>query len=412
MKTKLLLVTFFLISFISFTQNTYVPDDNFEQYLIDFGYDTGPLDDYVLTANINTVTFLDMQFLGISDLTGIEDFDALQILRCSFNQITSLNLSQNTSLTWLECLNNQLVNLDLSQNTLLTTLDCSSNKITTLNISQNTLLTNLICRDNLLTSLDVSQNTELTSLSCSTNQLTNIDVSKNKSLKFLDCDNNQFSNLSLTQNTELTNLNCYDNQLSALDVSQNTALIFLYCFNNQLLNLDLSQNNVLSQLSCSDNQLTNLDLSQNTELAVLICESNDLNQLDIKNGNNSIINTFRATDNPNLECIQVDNVAYSTTNWTNIDTQTFFSEDCDYLAIEDFAVVGFKMFPNPIYDVINIIIKDDADFSIFNINGELLKKGKLLKGYNEVDILHLTGGLYLLNIKTDKRFLNKKLIKL
>ena len=38
-------------------QVTYIPDDNFEQALINLGYDN-ILDDYVLTANINTITHL------------------------------------------------------------------------------------------------------------------------------------------------------------------------------------------------------------------------------------------------------------------------------------------------------------------------------------------------------------------
>ena len=39
-------------------QNTYVPDDNFEQALIDLGYDSGSLDDYVPTANISSISNL------------------------------------------------------------------------------------------------------------------------------------------------------------------------------------------------------------------------------------------------------------------------------------------------------------------------------------------------------------------
>ena len=51
---------------------TYVPDDNFEQKLIDLGYDN-ILDDYVATANINNVSSLYIANFNISDLTGIED---------------------------------------------------------------------------------------------------------------------------------------------------------------------------------------------------------------------------------------------------------------------------------------------------------------------------------------------------
>jgi hypothetical protein len=54
MKTRTLLSTtvFLLCSLILQAQTTYVPDDNFEQALIDYGYDD-VLDDYVLTSNIS-----------------------------------------------------------------------------------------------------------------------------------------------------------------------------------------------------------------------------------------------------------------------------------------------------------------------------------------------------------------------
>ena len=47
---------------------TNVPDDNFEQALIDLGYDD-TIDDFVITANISGVTFLDVGEKDISDLT-------------------------------------------------------------------------------------------------------------------------------------------------------------------------------------------------------------------------------------------------------------------------------------------------------------------------------------------------------
>jgi hypothetical protein len=60
---------------------TYVPDDNFENELIEQGYDA-VLDDSVTTANIDTVINLDVSSLNISDLTGIEDFTSLTRLDC------------------------------------------------------------------------------------------------------------------------------------------------------------------------------------------------------------------------------------------------------------------------------------------------------------------------------------------
>jgi Leucine-rich repeat (LRR) protein len=145
-------------------QNTYVPDDNFEQALIDLGYDD-TLDDYVLTENISGLTSLSVGEKDIVDLTGIAGFTALTWLDCSDNQLTNLDVSSNTALTYLNCENNQLTSLDVSANTALTSLYCGANQLTSLDVSNNTALFNLWCYGNQLSSLDVSANTVLGSLS-------------------------------------------------------------------------------------------------------------------------------------------------------------------------------------------------------------------------------------------------------
>ena len=61
---------------VKWMAQTYVPDDNFENELLEQGYDA-VLDDSVTTANIDTVKYLDLSSLNISDLTGIEDFISL-----------------------------------------------------------------------------------------------------------------------------------------------------------------------------------------------------------------------------------------------------------------------------------------------------------------------------------------------
>ena len=71
---------------ISLAQQTYIPDDNFEQALIDKGYDE-VLDDSVFTNNIKTILLLEIVSLKIKDLTGIESFSSLVKLDCSFNRI-------------------------------------------------------------------------------------------------------------------------------------------------------------------------------------------------------------------------------------------------------------------------------------------------------------------------------------
>ncbi len=57
----------------------------------------------------------------------------------------------------------------------------------------------------------------------------------------------------------------------------------------------------------------------------------------MKNGNNINFSTFHAWGNPNLTCIQVDDVSWAITNWTNrVDSTATFSEDCGpYVYIPD-----------------------------------------------------------------------------
>ena len=106
----------------------------------------------------------------------------------------------------------------------------------------------------------------------------------------------------------------------------------LNCGSNQLTSLDLSQNIYIDELECSFNQITYLDLSNNTELTKIYIDDNQLTYLDLRNGNNSNILDFYASYNPNLTCINVDNIAWSTSNWLvssyQIDSQHYFSNNC------------------------------------------------------------------------------------
>ncbi len=212
--------------------STYVPDDNFEQRLIQLGYDSGPLDNYVLTANINALTTLDLGLQGISDLTGIEDFIALETLYCNANQLTELDVSANVNLA------------------------------------------TLVCNANLLTSLDLSQNINLTLVSCTSNNLSSI-------------------------------------------VFGNPSILF--------------------ELYITSNSFTGFDASDLTSLGAFRCQNNQLTSLNLKNGNNTGLVVFKATGNPGLNCIDVDDAAYSAANWTDIDAGTSFSTDCTGIYVDHTA---------------------------------------------------------------------------
>ena len=163
MKTTLLFLCVFLSASL-FGQYTQIPDADFEQWLFDYGHDN-VIDGQVLTNNINWIEELTMLpgqlAYEISDLTGIEDFVSLKSLAIPDNNLTSIDVSQNTALESLNCGGNQLTSLDVSQNTALTYLNCAQNQITSLDLTSNTALTTLVCSLNPMTSLDLSTNSAL-----------------------------------------------------------------------------------------------------------------------------------------------------------------------------------------------------------------------------------------------------------
>jgi len=108
---KLALIIICLPLFVA-AQFTFVPDDNFEQALINLGVDW-IFDDYVETAGIDTITYLYVFGQNIAELTGIEDFISLIGLSCSDNAFTTLDLSNNPNLFEVNCSINQLTSLDV-----------------------------------------------------------------------------------------------------------------------------------------------------------------------------------------------------------------------------------------------------------------------------------------------------------
>ena len=83
----------------------------------------------------------------------------------------------------------------------------------------------------------------------------------------------------------------------------------------------------LTELFCYSNQLSSLNLSNNTQLFEVSCGSNQLTYIDLRNGNNSGLWYFQSMNNPGLNCIDVDDVAYCEYNFA-VDSWTSFSNNC------------------------------------------------------------------------------------
>ena len=84
-------------------QITNIPDQNFEQHLINEGIDSdGTINGQVLTSDISDVENLDLSWKNLTDLTGIEAFESLKVLDISHSYLnyfsTPLDLSTLISL--------------------------------------------------------------------------------------------------------------------------------------------------------------------------------------------------------------------------------------------------------------------------------------------------------------------------
>ena len=119
------------------------------------------------------------------------------------------------------------------------------------------------------------------------------------------------------------------NQITTIDVSQNDSLKILYCDTNNLTSLDVSNNTILTGLICASNNLISLNLNNTNNVNFDISSTGWWSNIPPNNYSHPGFNT---TNNPELNCIDVDSISWANANWTvsndNIDSTMFFSTNC------------------------------------------------------------------------------------
>ena len=390
-KTLLLTVALSAVGFGAMAQDVNIPDANFKAYLVGNSLINTNSDTEIQVSEAAAFTGnIFGNNLGITDLTGVEAFTAIEGLYVRDNDLGMLDVSGNVAMTYLDCRNTGISALDLSSNVALTGVDCMQNNLTTLDLSNNPDIWAVHCSDNDLTSLDISSNPLLSNFSCDNNDLTSIDVSNNSALVYFVC---------------------HFNDLTEIDLSNCTVLAHFSCAGNNISELDFSNNLGLGNLYTAQNDITILDLGVNTSLQVLNTSDCNLSILNIANGNNVNFSLFNTIGNPNLDCIQVDDSAWSTANWTNIDGTSSFSLDCNYpLALNE---VDFdqkiSLYPNPTSSQLNIEVKGNIiSTTVVDAMGSVLEVSLTS---NSIDVSTLANGVYVLQVETDKGIARKKFIK-
>ena len=288
---KLFYIIFLLSSSILNAQYTPIPDSNFEQYLIDHGLDPdNTINGQVLTSAIDTVKLLDLNSSHapfISDLSGIEDFIALERLDISGQLIDTLHLNGNLRLKSLNAFACLLMYLDLSRNDSLQYLNlfyAGSSQMSSrvlLDITHLHQLDTLITGSNFYDILDLTHNTRLRFLIYSNtnfndrvgfyNQLDTLDLSANTLLEHLELNFIPIAHLILPPAPNLTWLELADQDFTSINLASYPQLQHLSLLHNtQLTSIDISNNTNLRYLNVNKCRLTGIDVTHNPMLEDLI----------------------------------------------------------------------------------------------------------------------------------------------
>jgi hypothetical protein len=180
-----------LISYSANSQIVNIPDPNFKNAILLQNPDIDANNDgEIQVSEAEATDDLSVNGANINDLTGIEAFINITFLDCSSNNLTSIDVSNNTALEIFECYENQL---------------------TTIDISNNPEIYQFECRFNQLTTIDIGNNPNLVLLSIGDNNIPQLDLGNNPSLFILECRNMPIQELDLSNNTVLESLVCTDN---------------------------------------------------------------------------------------------------------------------------------------------------------------------------------------------------------
>lgn len=285
-KILLTLTAIIAFGFIIKAQNVTFNDPNLKQRIVLHGQNvtggvTGPNISIIDADNNGEISIVEAQaYTGrlylnqngsnfYTDLTGVEEFTAITELFCENNQMTTLSVSAHPDLTALYCDNNQISSINLSANTDLEYLDMGNNDLTTLDLSSNTNIETVVVDNNSITSIDISTVTSIEQLDISYNPITSINFAS-----------------ATTTNLEYINI-----------------------VNTDFVNIDVS-----SQISLNSFYANNCSV---------------LEMIDIKSGYNSSMGDMYAINNPNLDCIKVDDpaVALANVDWIK-DATASYSLDC------------------------------------------------------------------------------------
>lgn len=413
------------------------------------GYNPAPTFDLTNNLLIKHIILYGLENILSLDLTNNVLLETIDV---SSNSLTNININACINLKELDLLYCPITNIDLSNNQNLEKLQLSGLDLTSLNINNNLALKEIALLNIQFTSLDFSNNINLEEILLRNIPFTSLDFSNNINLKEITLRNlggpiTVFNSLLFSNNINLKKLivdlvsfyptvNLQNNlQLETcvlqaaglfyLDVLNNISLKILRIDDNFFNDIDIQNLNQLQIFGCSYNNISSLNFDNHPFLEVLYCDNNNLQNLSIQNGANSLLNgvidgtptndRFIATNNPNLRCIYVDDVANCNTNWLSKDPTSYYVstvQECNLLSTTTTLNSKFTLSPNPVENFLNISTPIDVEIysiKIFTIDGKQIQVN--YNNFEQLDLSNLVTGIFTIEITTNFGKYFKKLIK-
>ncbi|WP_431135518.1 hypothetical protein [Psychroserpens mesophilus] len=222
-------------------QTILIPDYEFERYLIDDGIDSNLTPDgEIAISDICDVTALNISNYDIASFEGLQYFSNLTSFYLYNNQsqnLDSIDFSGNILLSNIDVIiAPNLSSIVVNQNVNLETLQVfsQSNAFTSIDVSNNLSLTELLLGNNNLTELNIQNNDFITFLALSSNPLSELNLSNLSALNTLVTFNTNIEYIDLTHNPNLQ---------TWLGDNGNLRLVYLNNGANEILTyLDLRNN--------------------------------------------------------------------------------------------------------------------------------------------------------------------------
>ena len=170
--------------------------------------------------------------LKINSTVGLEKIPNLRQLNLIYNNLSSIDLTNQKKLISLDLHLNNLSSINLSNQKELRNLSLGSNKLSSINLTNQKELAWLYLDSNNLSSVNLANQTKLTSLSLSSNKLSSINLANQKELARLYLDSNNLSSVNLANQTKLTILSLSYNNLSSINLTSLRSLSSAFLNNN------------------------------------------------------------------------------------------------------------------------------------------------------------------------------------